>query len=485
MAAVLASKLVINSLTPKYFGICRTVRSVEWRLSQFTCSKHWIHRHFPCLGVKGQQIKMPSLSPTMTEGTIIKWTKTEGDSVMAGDLICEIQTDKAVVGYEVDEDGILAKILVPADTKDIKVGTCIALMVGEGEDWKDVEIHDAGTQDTSSTSETTTPVKQTEPESTRKPETSQRVSKFSMVGPAVRGLLELYGLESSQIPPSGPHNNLIKGDVLEYIKKQNLKPKAPKETSSIVKGTLPPKKIMVPSSGREEEYVDIPLTDSKSTIANALVWSKKTIPHSYMNIDCYVGKLNEICKKFKDEGVEVTVNECIIKAVAATIQSVPEVNVTWTGESVQVLPSINISFNVSTAFGMVTPTLRNVGSMGIVDISDIVKELSDKAHKGTLKPHDTVDGSFSISSVDVDGIRELTDIVNTYQAAILGIGSTQLSLGEDGRPEATITISLSYDVRAIDDEVAARFLKLLRQNLENPILILASPPSNERSASVL
>ncbi|XP_076372933.1 pyruvate dehydrogenase protein X component, mitochondrial-like [Tachypleus tridentatus] len=310
MAAVLASKLVINSLTPKYFGICRTLRSVEWRLSPFTFSKHWIHRNFPCLGVKGLQIKMPSLSPTMTEGTIIKWMKTEGDSVMAGDLICEIQTDKAVVGYEVDEDGILAKILVPADTKDIKVGTCIALMVGEGEDWKDVEIPDGGTQDTSSTSETTTPVIKTEPEPPRKPETSERVSKFSMVGPAVRGLLELYGLESSQIPPSGPHNNLIKGDVLEYIKKQNLKPKAPKETSPIVKGTLPPQKMMVPSSRKEEEYVDIPLTDSKSTIANAFAWSKDGWPLERVTFGCNGGSIFKcVLESIINDKVEMNFSE--------------------------------------------------------------------------------------------------------------------------------------------------------------------------------
>lgn len=241
---------------------------------------------------------MPALSPTMTEGTIVKWLKKEGDTFSPGDTLCEVQTDKAIVGLELEEEGILAKIIIKEDTKDIKIGTLIALMVEEGEDWKNVEVP----EDVETTSLSTA-----KEESKEKPSV-EKVASQTIMGPSVRNLLQHYAISPEEIKGTGPRNILLKSDVLSHIEKNNLTPQVIEKQKS-QESTKPVSKTTATQS-----YVDIELSNMRKTIAKRLTMSKTTIPHSYMVMDCNINLVVELRQKLKTAGSQVSINDYIIKA---------------------------------------------------------------------------------------------------------------------------------------------------------------------------
>lgn len=436
------------------------------------------------LAVTGQEIKMPSLSPTMTEGTIVKWQKKEGDSFAPGEILCDIQTDKAVVSLEADEEGILAKILLPDNTKDIKVGTLIALMVNEGEDWKDVE-YQAKEQSGSSASDKKGSIKGSPVAGADKGSKSSEAagSEKKRYGPAVRYILERYGVKPENVTATGRKNRILKEDILKHVKENNLSEVAPAkvpppEVKGVPAKAKPGKPGAPPSAPKKEvlletgEFIEIAVSSMRKTIARRLTESKTMIPHAYSTIVCDITNLLKFRKRLKAEGYGVSINDLIIKAAGHALQDFPEVNAHWKNNQLIPVRSIDISIAVATESGLITPIIFDVPGKGLTDICSSMRDLASRAREGKLQPHEFQGGSFTISNLGMFGVKTFTAIINPPQCAILAVGTGQVMLGDCGKVLNNMCISLSYDSRAFDELVAADFLKAVRDMLEDPSMII-------------
>lgn len=417
----------------------------------------------------GTEIKMPSLSPTMTEGTIVKWCKSEGETISAGDVLCEVQTDKAVVSMEVDDDAILAKILVPEGDAGIQVGTLIALTVEEGQDWKDVQIPAEEDASEELVSEEAAPVKVASKEVSE-----AHVVPIARAGPAVMLLCAQYGIDPSNVISTGPRG-LIKSDVLKYIKDNNLtplkiasKPATPKQVETKVQDTTPQHTTTLqrPRSG----YTDIPLTSMRAVIAKRLSESKSTSPHGYSTAECNINGLNAIRNDFKASGIKVSLNDLVIKAAATALQLVPEVNLNTVGEDdYQLMPNIDISVAVATPNGLITPIVTDVVGKSLPQISDTVRDLALRARDGKLQLNEFQGGTFTISNLGMYGIKEFTAIINPPQGAIMAVGSGTVEIDADsGKPYQAMRATLSFDRRFIDENTANIFMATFQRIVEQP-----------------
>jgi len=426
----------------------------------------------------GTPLKMPALSPTMTEGTIVNWNKKEGDKIEAGEVICEIQTDKAVVAMEADDDAILAKILVNENEGGVKIGTMIALTVEEGEDWKDVQIPSTKQGDAAPPKvESAAPAKEA---TTQGIATSDiHVEHVPGVGPASTLLMAQYGIDPSKIEATG-QKGIVKGDVLRLIKQQNLKPLEVKSepAAPVTKQAALPKKEEKPKTiipQRGASYTDIPLTSMRSVIAKRLVQSKQTSPHGHATNECNIDAISKIRQDFLQAGIKISLNDLVIKAVATTLQYVPEVNLNVVshpeGDDFQIMPSIDISVAVATEEGLITPIVKNVPSLSLPDISSTVKDLALRARNGQLKLDEFQGGTFTISNLGMFGINEFTAIINPPQCAILAVGKGTSELVPNMNGKATQTImksTLSFDRRFIDEQMASDFMSTLQRVIEHP-----------------
>lgn len=403
------------------------------------------------------EIKMPSLSPTMTEGTIVKWLKKEGDSISPGDVICEIQTDKAIVGFEVEEEGVLIKILMPEDSKNVQLGEIIAVIGSEGSTYE-VPVQARPSDHKSVTSEGKIP--------TVAPPSLQNIPK--LLGPSVRKLLEEYNINFSLVPKSGPQNNILKIDVVTYINQNNLKPKI-HDIKHIQEEEI--KKQSVLSVPGTSAFTDLPVSSMRKTIARRLSESKRTIPHAYISIDCTIDKILSLRKSLKHDGISVSVNDFIIKSVASALCRVPKINVVNSDNSPVPLQSVDISVAVATENGLITPIVKNANYLGIQEISESVKSLAVKAREGKLRLEEFQGGSFTISNLGMFGISEFSAIINPPQGAILAVGTTRL-VAMEGKPIQKMNLTLCFDCRIIDEQDAGHFLEVLKDHLENPSTIM-------------
>ncbi|XP_022082639.1 pyruvate dehydrogenase protein X component, mitochondrial-like [Acanthaster planci] len=442
------------------------------------CNVRNITRSNFLAGVEGTKLLMPALSPTMEEGTILKWLKREGDVIAAGDALCEIETDKATLTLDADDDGVLAKILVPEGTSGVKISSLIALLVAEGEDYKAVEMPadaDAGPPP----GDATVSEGQIHGVSDTVQFSSMRhaVGKDSgVLSPAVRQLLDTHQLSAGDILPSGPHGRLLKGDVLQYIqeggakKSPSVEAKVPEPTPQAQTATPAPK-FVPPATELQQQatYTDIELTNIRKVIAKRLTESKRTIPHSYASTECNMDHVMKIRKDLQQEGIKVSVNDFIIKAAAVALKELPDVNASWSGKEPQRLPDIDISVAVATDKGLITPIVKNAIGKGLVEISENVKDLAARAREGKLQLHEFQGGSFSISNLGMFGISKFTAVINPPQACILAVGTARMTLSKSLKPQAMTTVMLSSDGRVVDDALAATFLRSFKKNLENPL----------------
>ncbi|XP_004446906.3 pyruvate dehydrogenase protein X component, mitochondrial isoform X2 [Dasypus novemcinctus] len=337
------------------------------------------------------KILMPSLSPTMEEGNIVKWLKKEGEAVSAGDALCEIETDKAVVTLDSNDDGILAKIVVEEGSKNIRLGSLIGLMVEEGGDWKHVEIpKDVGPPSPAS--------KPSEPSPSPEPQVSLPVKKEHTPGkpqfrlsPAARNILDKHGLDASQGTATGPRGIFTKDDALKLVElKQTGKitgsrpPQALPTTPTV---PLPPQVTAGPSYTRPlippvstpgqpnalGTYTEILPSNIRRVIAKRLTESKSTVPHAYATANCDLGAVLKVRQDLVKDDIKVSVNDFIIKAAAVTLKQMPGVNVSWDGAGPKQLPFIDISVAVATDKGLITPIIKDAAAKGIQEIADSVK----------------------------------------------------------------------------------------------------------------
>ncbi|XP_069018855.1 pyruvate dehydrogenase protein X component, mitochondrial isoform X1 [Embiotoca jacksoni] len=439
------------------------------------------------LGVSPLKVQMPALSPTMEQGNIVKWLKKEGEEVAAGDALCEIETDKAVVTMESNDDGILAKILMEEGSHNVPLGTLIALMVEEGQDWKQVEIPppDAAPPSVAPPAEQTASASVVAPAAPSPPPPPKPVTSGPLrLSPAARHILNTNGIDPRLATPTGPRGLITKEDALNLLK--TSPPKAtpdPVALSPVLtpaatppapgsRPNIPP--LSIPGKpGAPGTFTEIPATNVRRVIAQRLTQSKTTIPHAYASVDCDMAAVMQLRKDLAKEQIKVSVNDFIIKAAAVTLREMPDVNVTWSGDGPRVLDSIHISIAVATNKGLITPIIKDAANKGVQEISANAKALSQKARDGKLLPEEYQGGSFSISNLGMFGISGFSAVINPPQACILAVGTSraELRLCEDDqtlRTQQLMTVTLSSDGRLVDDELASRFLDKFRANLERP-----------------
>ncbi|XP_007228215.3 pyruvate dehydrogenase protein X component, mitochondrial [Astyanax mexicanus] len=438
------------------------------------------------------KVQMPALSPTMEEGNIVKWLKKEGEAVAAGDALCEIETDKAVVTMESNDDGVLAKILMEEGSKSVRLGTLIAVMVEEGEDWKQVEIPAPSPAPPAAAPTSTTPV--------APPPRSAEAGQLRL-SPAARHILDTHGLDPHLATATGPRGLITKEDALNLLKKGDAArraapvsapPPAASAPAPAAPATATPAPTAAPASGRPlypaisvpgkpgapGTFTEVPASNVRRVIAQRLTQSKTTIPHAYATVDCDLGAVMKLRKQLAKEEIKVSVNDFIVKAAAVTLKEMPEVNVTWSGEGPQALDSIHISIAVATDRGLITPIIKDAADKGVQEIAANAKALAQKARAGKLLPEEYQGGSFSISNLGMFGISGFSAVINPPQACILAVGRSrdELTLAPEGpddsgpvlRTRQLMTVTLSSDGRLVDDELASRFLDKFRVNLEKP-----------------
>lgn len=416
-------------------------------------------------------ILMPALSPTMEEGTLSKWLVKEGDKVESGDLIAEIETDKATMEVEAIEDGIIGKILVSEGQESIKVNSPIATLLSDGENLSEnamsidstkeikqevqkdkdkiVQINDIKNNDeiSKSISDITT-------EPYIKPDKLERI----FVSPLAKRIAKQRDIPLSSINGSGPHGRILKIDVdnfdikkIEYPNLNNIK----SNNFEIVKNSA-----------------------MRKTIAERLVKSKNEAPHFYLSLDCNIDELLKVRKtlnsKSNDE-YKISVNDMIIKASSATLIKVPKANASWENENTKYFSNTDISVAVAIEGGLITPIVKNVQSKGLLEISNDMKNLASKAKDGKLQPDEFIGGSFSISNLGMYGIKEFSAVINPPQGCILAVGSGEkrpIVINNEISIATIMTVTLSCDHRVVDGAVGAEFLSEFKILIENPSLLL-------------
>ncbi|XP_033326878.1 dihydrolipoyllysine-residue acetyltransferase component of pyruvate dehydrogenase complex [Megalopta genalis] len=413
-------------------------------------------------------VSMPALSPTMTSGTIVKWLKKEGDEIEPGDALAEIQTDKAVMTFEFEDEAVFAKILVPEGSQ-VDVGQLIAITVEKGMDWKSVVVPSATKPAAAAPAAEAAPAAGAVPAGDKKPPPSGQV-----YGLAVKRLLEEYGLSSGSIKGTGRPNRLLKSDVLAYIAANNLKKVAPKAADPVrTEGAM--KELGSPHvpSGKASAYEDIPVSNIRAVIAKRLGESKSSIPHSYAYIDIKLDKLIEIRKELKADNIKVSVNDFVTKAVAHALVECPAINTLYKNGQIIRMPRVDVSVAVATDTGLITPIVFDTTAKSLLEISTNIKQLAEKARAGQLKPDEFQGGTFTISNLGMFGIKQFSAIINPPQTAILAVGGGQDELDATLRKSTKMTVTLSYDRRAIDEEQAADFLAVLKAMLDDPSFLVA------------
>ncbi|PHU00132.1 hypothetical protein BC332_29919 [Capsicum chinense] len=421
-------------------------------------------------------LDMPALSPTMNQGNIAKWRKKEGDKIEVGDILCEIETDKATLEYESLEEGFLAKILAPEGSKDVAVGQPIAITVEDENDIEAVRTSSRGSnvvkEEKSAHHDATAEVR-TQP------------TGFNRISPAAKVLITEHGLDASSIPASGPRGTLLKGDVLAALKSG----KGSTNNSPIKMTTPSPPQVNQKASATEslglkadgqqkDAYEDLPNSQIRKVIAARLLESKQSTPHLYLSADVILDSLLSFRKELKEKyDVKVSVNDIVIKVIATALRNVPEANAYWDDGKGEVVlcSSVDISVAVATEKGLMTPIIRNADQKSISSISAEIKELAGKARAGKLKPNEYQGGTFSISNLGMFPVDRFCAIINPPQAGIIAVGRgnkvVEPVVGADGIEIPAVvnkmSLTLSADHRVFDGKVGGAFFSALTSNFND------------------
>lgn len=411
-------------------------------------------------------LKMPALSPTMTEGTIVKWNKKEGDKVSPGDVMFEVETDKAVVGFEVQDEVYLAKILASEGTSKIPLGQPVAILVSKADRvsaFKDYSASQPSPQakPAVSPSSSSTPPPEAKPSNPQVPQhpsvSSDTSRKF--ISPLAKNLAKEHSIDYNSLNGSGPHGRIIKDDILKALSKKEEKKEVKKEETADRPG-----------------YKDVPHSSMRKVTADRLLFSKQTIPHYYLSIDTRVDKLNDLRKQLNDMSeVKISVNDLVIKAAALACLKVPEVNSSWNEGSIRVFDYVDISMAVQTPKGLITPIIKNAHTKRIGEIAKESKDLANTAKEGKLKPEQFIGGTFTISNLGMMGIKEFSAIINPPQACILAVGTSEgkvVAVGGEFKVHNYMTVTLSSDHRVVDGAVGAAWLKSFKGYIEEPFSML-------------
>lgn len=413
------------------------------------------------------EILMPALSPTMKEGNLANWLKNEGDTIEAGDVIAEIETDKATMEVEAVDEGILGKILVAAGTENVTVNAPIALLLEDGEDKSALDSYEISTPAAANPTEKKEEIKEEKKEKistiNEAPIVTESVADNRIyASPLAKRIAAENNVSLQGLIGSGPHGRIIKNDVLNASSNQK---------SGVIQR-------------HPEEFRAIKNNNVRKVIANRLLESKQNVPHFYLSMDLNIDKLLEMRKSINDLALiddkgkpnyKLSVNDIIIKATALALSEVPEANSSWTDDAVLLYNNIDISVAVAIDGGLITPIIKNADQKTLIDISNETKKLIKKARDGKLQPEEFQGGGFSISNLGMYGINNFQAIVNPPQSCILAVGAAiEKAIIKDGDfAKATImNVTLSSDHRSVDGSVGAEFLGAFKKIIENPISML-------------
>jgi pyruvate dehydrogenase E2 component (dihydrolipoamide acetyltransferase) len=422
-------------------------------------------------------ILMPALSPTMTEGKLAKWLVKEGDKIVSGAIMAEIETDKATMEIEAVDEGTLGKILVPAGTDNVKVNEPIALLLAEGEAKGALEQtpNPAAKPAANAPAEKTPPAapgSAPPPPAPAGPASPGRV----IASPLARRLAAQAGIDLSRVPGSGPHGRVVAADV-EGAGKSGAAPGTALVPMAQPPAAHPPAAHPLGGAIMTGGVIEIPLDNMRRTIAKRLTESKQTIPHFYLTIECETDTLLELRKKLnaKSDAYKLSVNDLVIRAAALALKKVPEANASWGGDKIFQYTQVDIAVAVSIPGGLITPIIRNAANKGLAEISNEMKDLAARAKAHKLKLDEFQGGTFSISNLGMYGVKEFSAVINPPQGAILSLGAgMQRPVVKQGALAVATVMSctLSCDHRVIDGVLGARLLGAFKGYLEDPTTML-------------
>ncbi len=441
-------------------------------------------------------ILMPALSPTMEKGNLAKWLKKEGDTIKSGDIIAEIETDKATMEVEAVDEGVLAKIVVPEGTADVAVNEVIGVIAGEGEDAKSVsaptkgdapkaEAPKAEPAKAEAAPAAAAPAKAAEAPATSVPAKSDGSRAFA--SPLARRIAKDAGLDLNAIKGSGPHGRIVEKDV-EAAKAGGGAKAAPAAAPSAPKPAAAPlasgpsdeqvKKLFEPGS-----YEEVPHDGMRKTIARRLTEAKQTVPHFYVTVDCELdallklrGELNAAApEKDGKPAYKLSVNDMVIKALALALKAVPDANVSWTDNTMLKHKHADVGVAVSIPGGLITPIIRDACHKSLSQISNEMKDMAARAKARKLKPEEYQGGTTAVSNLGMFGVKDFAAIVNPPHATILAVGAgEQRVIVKGGQPAvATVmSVTLSTDHRAVDGALGAELLAAFKGYIEKPMAML-------------
>ncbi len=428
-------------------------------------------------------LQMPALSPTMEEGTLAKWLVKEGDEVASGDLLAEIETDKATMEFEAVDEGTIAKIVVAEGTDNVKVGEVIAIIAEEGEDVAAASkvdesaaggpkpVVEVAEKPAEPVQEVAPKVTDEAPKVTAPPSYGNRIK----VSPLARRLAEQKGVDLGALSGSGPGGRIIKADI----------DAAEGGTAPVKSEAAAPAPTTAPAPAPAANEFDIPHTSEKlsgmrKTIARRLTEAKQTIPHIYLTVDIQLDKLlklrSELNATLEPRGVKLSVNDLLIKALAVSLMQVPKCNVSIDGDQLKTFARADISVAVSIPGGLITPIITSADTKSLSAISTEMKDLAGRAKDGKLKMHEYQGGTASISNMGMFGIKNFDAVINPPQAMIMAIGAGQKRphVIDDSLQIATIMSATgSFDHRAIDGADGAQLMQVFKELCENPLGMLA------------
>ncbi len=416
------------------------------------------------------KILMPALSPTMTEGKLSKWVKKEGDTVKAGQVIAEIETDKATMEVEAVDEGILAKILVAEGTEGVAVNTLIGILLEEGETATELDNVAAPKAPPAVKKEEVPAAEKADP---TKPATAPVAAANNgsriFASPLAKRLAKEKGIDLASVKGSGPHGRIVKSDL---DKAPAAVASAPKAATAVPVSAGPNAKELADAYGIPYELV--PNSGVRKVIARRLTESKQQVPHFYLTIDCEIDALLNLRKQLNEgaDSYKLSVNDFVIKATATALAKFPKANVSWTDEAIVQYTRADVSVAVATDNGLITPIIKDAATKSLKDISNEMKDLGLRARDGKLKPQEFQGGTISVSNLGMFGIRAFSAIINPPQAAILAVGAgEQRAVVKDGQVKIAnvMTVTASFDHRAIDGAVGAEYLQVFKKLIENPM----------------
>ena len=446
-------------------------------------------------------ILMPALSPTMEKGNLAKWLKKEGDKVKSGDIIAEIETDKATMEVEAVDEGTIAKIVVPEGTADVPVNQVIAVLAGEGEDVKSAAAGagpvapapnpqaaaptpQAQTSVPKAEAPKPAPVQAAAPKPQAAPQPAPSGDRV-FASPLAKRLAKEAGIDLLRIRGSGPHGRIIQRDVEAAKSGKGLKPAAAPAGAPSAPSIAPSMSDQqIRALFEEGSYEVVPHDGMRRTIAQRLTQSMQTIPHFYLTMDCNIGKLMEAREEINaaapknKEGkpaYKLSVNDFVIKALALALQRVPDANVSWTETGMLNHKHSDVGVAVAMPGGLITPIIRHAGSKSLSTISNEMKDFAARARARKLKPQEYLGGTTSVSNLGMYGIKDFTAVINPPQSTILAVGAgEERAIVKNGKIEAAqvMSVTLSCDHRAVDGALGAELIGAFKTLIENPVMMV-------------